>query len=142
MTTELYVKDDLAWRNVQQLFVKDGLAWRTINKMYAHDGTAWRLIYEVNSLVLNMAYASEGLGVYPYDAFCVAQVKLNTNGTAVVDAAEFAATNWYDPTTTSIGSTYWFKYTVDSGDTPSGGLTPGTWYPLTSQRTLSLVIAG
>ena len=45
--------------------------------------------------------------------------------------------NWYSPTTTGIGSSYWIRPVVLSGVTPTG-LTANAWTALSSNRSLSI----
>lgn len=43
--------------------------------------------------------------------------------------------NYYSPTTASIGSSYWIRATLISGQTPSGATPLNTWLGLSSSRT-------
>lgn len=77
-----------------------------------------------------------------------ASVTFNTNGTVSASASGNSLVintvdgdQWYSPTTTGIGSSYWWRYTVVSGSAPVGGLTAGTWYQLSSSRSLSFSVS-
>ena len=41
--------------------------------------------------------------------------------------------NWFDPTTTGVGSSYWVRCTVTAGTGPTSGTT-GSWLQLSSSR--------
>lgn len=45
------------------------------------------------------------------------------------------AGNWYTPTTAGIGSGYWIRATLSSGQTPSSGSALDTWLQLNATRT-------
>jgi hypothetical protein len=69
---------------------------------------------------------------------------LNTNGTVTYTGNSSGAIvlppsgsdNWYFPTTTSIGNSYWVKFVNNSNLWTSGGLTNNTIYALSSSRTV------
>lgn len=72
---------------------------------------------------------------------------LNTDGTITGTASGTTTnvsvpTNWYSPTTTSIGSSYYVKYTLNSGNTWSGGLVSGTVYQLSAVRSITWTSTG
>lgn len=49
--------------------------------------------------------------------------------------------NWYLPTTTAIGNSYWVKFTLNSGAAWNSGLINNTVYALTSNRALTWTVA-
>jgi hypothetical protein len=49
--------------------------------------------------------------------------------------------NWYSPTTTSIGNSYWVKFTLNSGAAWDTGLVNNTVYALTSNRALTWTVS-
>ena len=52
----------------------------------------------------------------------ICSITLNTNGTQTKQGNLCtASTNWYTPTTTSIGSGYWYRALLLSGNAPSFG---------------------
>lgn len=92
--------------------------------------------YFVNSAVVS------SLGtLYAYDAPssgpAYASITFNTDGTiSYVGDGSTGVSNWYTPTTTNVGSSYWIKFTTTSGSPWTGGLTSGTIYALSSARTV------
>lgn len=70
-----------------------------------------------------------------------ASITYHEDGTCTVidDGGNGAPGNWVTPTTSGIGSGYWFKYANQSGAAANvGGLTAGTWYQLSVARSLGL----
>jgi hypothetical protein len=65
-------------------------------------------------------------------------VSIVTNGTiAGSGSLNYAGpANWYSPTTTGIGSSYWVKFTLNSGSAWAAGLVNNTIYALTASRTI------
>lgn len=61
----------------------------------------------------------------------IASFTLNTNGVCT-NSPSTAPGNWYSPTTTSIGDSYWARVTVTSGSLSSG--TTGSWVQLNTFR--------
>lgn len=61
----------------------------------------------------------------------IATFVLNTNGVCT-NSPSTAPGNWYSPTTTSIGDSYWARVTVTSGSLSSG--TTGSWVQLNTFR--------
>jgi hypothetical protein len=62
-----------------------------------------------------------------------ATLTLNTNGT--ITATANPTVPWFSPTTTSIGSSYWVRATVNSGSLSAG--TTGSWVSLASAQSWS-----
>lgn len=65
-------------------------------------------------------------------ATAAASCTLNTDGTCT-NTPSTSPTNWYTPTTGSIGTGYWVRATATSGSLSSG--TTGSWLQLNSART-------
>jgi hypothetical protein len=69
---------------------------------------------------------------------------LNTNGTVSYTGnssgpqalSPSGSDNWYFPTTTSIGNSYWVKFVNNSNLWTSGGIISGNIYSLSSSRLL------
>lgn len=59
-----------------------------------------------------------------------------TNG-MTADVVSTVPTNWYAPTTGAIGTNYRVRYMLQSGAAWDTGLTTGTYYTLTSARTIT-----
>lgn len=82
-------------------------------------------------------------GATPSSLNKVASLTLNADGTIsfVNQMADpvFSSVppNWYLPTTGAIGAGYRVKYTLQSGDAWTAGLTSGTFYTLDAARTVS-----
>ena len=74
----------------------------------------------------------------PATGGAAAAVTFNTNGSITVSGdGSTAPTNWYIPTTTSIGNSYWIKFVLNSGSQWVGygtTLISGTVYALSSAR--------
>lgn len=66
---------------------------------------------------------------------------MNTNGTVDLNGPIDDSYNWYRPTTTGIGSNYWVRATLLSGDLPSGSAL-NTWLALSSARAWQLTTTG
>lgn len=66
-----------------------------------------------------------------------ASVTLNDNGVITTTGGSPITSAWYAPTTAGIGNSHWVKFTLLSGNTPSGAAL-NTWLPLSTARTLSL----
>jgi hypothetical protein len=72
-------------------------------------------------------------------------VKTNGNVEAYSGGSLAATQKWYDPTTSGIGSSYWVRFTVVSGNTPGGSdYNPGfgSWLALTSDRQVGFSYVG
>lgn len=64
-----------------------------------------------------------------------ASVQLNTDGTITYTGNDSVGDpNWFIPTTTGIGSSYWCKLHVDSGTNPTSGDALDTVLALSSVR--------
>lgn len=64
---------------------------------------------------------------------------LNDGTTNLLDA--LSEPNWHSPTTASIGSSYWVRATLLTGDSPSTG-TMNTWIALSTDPTWTLSTTG
>lgn len=58
-------------------------------------------------------------------------------GIVYVGNQSSGADAWYFPTTTAIGSSYWVKFTLQSGDIWDGGANNGTLQQLSTTRSLT-----
>ena len=66
------------------------------------------------------------------------RIQFNTDGTLTLTSGS-GSSAWWSTVHAGIGSSYWVKVTV-SGVTSSsypGGMTPGTWYQLTSAQSMT-----
>lgn len=68
-------------------------------------------------------------------------VSVNTDGTISGTNASGDA-EWHRPAAGSPGTRYWIKYTLDSGSAWNAGLTAGTVYALTSNRSVTWSVTG
>lgn len=67
------------------------------------------------------------------------QISFNTNGTiTTADYYIAGPTTWYDSTVAGIGSSYEIRFTLNSGTAWDSGLVSGTWYSLSSVRSLAM----
>lgn len=70
-------------------------------------------------------------------------VSFETNGAITgFNLIGSASTKWFNPLITGIGNNYWIKFTLNSGDAWDAGLTSGTVYALTSDRTVAWSFTG
>lgn len=67
-------------------------------------------------------------------------LKSNGQFNLVKSSGTTALTNWFSPTTTSIGNSYEVKAVVTSGSLDAG--TSGTWYTISADRTFGIDTAG
>lgn len=70
---------------------------------------------------------------------------VNTNGTLsfvnqMDGGTSIVPLNWYLPTTTTIGSSYRVRFTLQSGNAWDAGLTSGTYYTLDAQRKIAWTV--
>lgn len=67
------------------------------------------------------------------------QISFNTNGT--ITTADYyiqGPATWYGSTVAGIGSSYEIRFTLNSGTAWDAGLVSGTWYSLSSVRSLAM----
>ena len=69
-----------------------------------------------------------------------ANVQYATNGTISGAGYTGGPTNWYSPTTTSIGNSYWIRFTLQSGAAWNTGLVSGTIYALSTARGITYTV--
>lgn len=117
-------------------------------------GTSWSMnsLYgkSAGSFVVSLAELSGvTLSGFPYsdnESYSVT-LTFNTDGTWQFDgyAAGLTNGNWGTPTTTSIGSSYWVRWTrtsfINSGSGNSASVSSG-WQQLSSTRTITVSTAG
>lgn len=71
--------------------------------------------------------------IAPAPSTATAGVTFNTDGSISFNGSGPAAdTNWWRPTATSIGASYWVRATVNSGTLSTG--TSGSWLQLNAAR--------
>lgn len=86
---------------------------------------------------------SATLDAVSFYATVAGTVTLNTNGTmtatdnGLTQSLSTCSPNWYSPTTVGIGSSYWVKFTLDTGNAWDSGLVNNTVYALSSARALT-----
>ena len=94
-----------------------------------------------SSAVLSGLVAGFGADVWGYSTAgtATASVRVNSNGTVESNDGSgwVAAGNWYLPTTTGIGSSYWLRAVPTSG-APTAGDTTASWLALSSARTFTI----
>lgn len=47
--SELYVKDDTTWQNINAVYINQAGTWRAIKNIYVNQGGTWRLVFGGNS---------------------------------------------------------------------------------------------
>jgi hypothetical protein len=116
------------------LKVKTGGVWTTVQNAYIKDGGVWKLFHTADSSTVLISVTSIGdLETFPTNP--TASLALNSNGTITTTGNTSSANaNWYDPTTTGIGSNYWALLTINSGSSPNSG-TAGSIVSLASGHT-------
>lgn len=68
-----------------------------------------------------------------------ASLAFNADGTITYFKEKIAGpTTWYGATSAGIGTSYEVRFTLTSGDAWDAGLVSGTWYSLSSARTIAL----
>jgi hypothetical protein len=88
--------------------------------------------------VQSATYSDDGFAVYPASTSVTAYVVFDTNGQAYGGSAGYQ-TNWYAPNTTSIGNSYWIKFTaLASSGTSTESATLNTWLQLNSSRSVQI----
>lgn len=136
---ECHYHDGSAVRKVKELHYHDGTAIRKVKEAWYHDGTAVRKVYTgaeiVNPLVVPnvthgaLSSASQSVWINFYADGTLQGFRQGNNLSWT--------RNWFTPTQSGIGGSYWVRATLVSGDTPTGsGL--NTWLPLSGVRTWTL----
>lgn len=128
MATEFHYNDGGTWRKMKEVHYNDGGTWRKAKEIWYNDGGTWRKVFSG----FTPADAISDVVVYEFLASAVAQLAVNTDGTC-------GAGSWGTPTTTGIGSNYYVKVDLVSGDTPTGTL--GSYLALSSARTWNLSVS-
>ena len=135
-----YVKDGAAWRLAQSVYVNDGAAWRKAKAVYVNDGAAWRLVYQG---LINLSGAADS---YSPAKPTTAKINYLSNGTIADAGISTGGThsytgpaNWYVPTTTGIGSSYYIRFTLLTGAGATSVPSIGTLAAIGGGASLSLV---
>lgn len=87
------------------------------------------------------AQLTTGGYAYPGESFATLRFARN-GGLSVIAAASgtLNLTNWWLPTTTTVGDSYEVKCTITSGAFSTGG--SGTWYTISTNRDFSVGVEG
>lgn len=141
----MHFNDANTWRQMSGLYYNDANTWRTITAAWYNDNGTWRQFYSTAAVVNPIVFTGE-----PYDssaagggggASCSQTLTLNTDGTFSVtgsgDAYETDSGNWYSPTTTGIGSSYWVRFTRTAWNSQGSATATTGWLQLSSARSIS-----
>lgn len=134
------------WRTLASGWVKVGGAWQEVQSAWVKVGGAWQQVYV--ALTINLS----GTAISPVSdsnfaldpATATAGWSFNKDGDATrVSGTAYNPTpdEWADPNTTDIGSSYWIRFTAESGDAVTIG-TLNTWLALTTTRTFYWQVSG
>lgn len=91
--------------------------------------------------VPGLVYAS--LAEYVGSGTVSASLTLGTaGGLSVTGSSSYTdSPNWFTPTTTGIGNSYWVKFQLVSGSSWDAGLADGTLYALSTARTVQWTLS-
>jgi hypothetical protein len=93
-------------------------------------------------------YVEDYIGIFEGTAVRTASITFNTNGTVTGSGSSSVTPNWYTPTTTNIGSSYWIRASgileveTNNFGTHSTSGTTDTWLQLSSARSWSVTVDG
>lgn len=88
--------------------------------------------------VQSATYSDDGYAVNPPSTSVTAYLVFDTNG-QVYGGSSGYQTNWYAPNTSSIGNSYWIKFTsLGSTGTSTETATLNTWLQLSSSRSVEM----
>lgn len=124
------------WRDIAACSVNVSGTWRTVSEIHANVSGTWKKVWPLATVTLtNQQPSSLGFGTVT----TTAGAYFNTNG-IYYNSANFVYTavsgQWYDPTTTGIGSSYQIRATQvsTSGTATRSGPTLNTWHALSTAR--------
>lgn len=131
---DLQVKSGGSWRNISAVFAKAGGTWRTVQNVWVKVSGVWQQVYTAGGVVDPMTAT---LSDVESSTTATCSITFNTDGTiTLVGNGSSGSPNWYSPTTTSIGSSYWIKAVLTSGSAWSG-IANNTLYALSSARSMT-----
>jgi hypothetical protein len=133
--SEWHYHDGSAVRRVKELHYHDGTALRKVREAWYHDGTAVRKVFTGAAIVNPLAIPDIAYGAISTAA---QSVWLNFFPDGTLQGfrngnVSLWTRNWFAPTQAGIGSGYWVRAALVSGNTPSGDAL-NTWLALTGVR--------
>ena len=131
---ELHYHDGSAVRKAKELHYHDGTAVRKVKEAWYHDGTAVRKVFSGAAIVNPLSIPGIEYSALSSSAQSV-WLNFYTDGTLQGfrnGNVSLWTVNWFAPTQADIGSSYWVRAVLVSGNTPSGTL--NTWLALNAVR--------
>jgi hypothetical protein len=123
-----------AWRKATAIHKFYAGAWRDCTEVWKFYGGAWRQVFQKGN-VQNFSGGFSKFTTFPTSATCIGFIQ--SNGTTNGQAPESdVGTNWFTPTTASVGVGYYVRATLSSGTTPSGTL--NAWLSLSTAQSWSV----
>ena len=139
MATELHYRDGGAWRKAKELHYRDAGTWRKVKEAWYRDGGVWQKFFSSGEIInpLPIPSSVEVIALSPADAR--ARIDMLSNGQISVFGIIGVETyNWFLPTVTGIGGSYWVRMRQVSGEGPNlASDTVGSWLPLSTSRSWS-----
>lgn len=139
---DTFVKTGGTFTKARKIFVKVAGTWTEATKVFVKSAGSWVQVF-TNATVVNpipaiVVYDDQ---IFPTDS--LASFTILTDGTvSVLGNGSSTAGNWFTPTTTGIGSSYWVRVTKNSGANNTSGQALGTWLQLSSNRSWTWVVTG
>lgn len=137
MAAETHINDAGTWRKAKEIHVNDAGTWRKLKEVWINDAGTWRKVFSGGAVIASIAngdlYTEEFSSPATTSMSCVG------DGSQTEIAADVIANpgDWYSPITAGIGNSFYVRFTRISGTAWNiGGLTSGTWYLLSSTRTI------
>lgn len=122
--------------------MKDAGSWKTVQQGWVKDAGTWKQFYSAFTPTNSPGSNYQFNDTIFYDGYSIPSANLTykTDGTwaaAGVYSGASDSGNWGTPTTTSIGSNYWVRFTR-TGEVGTGSSTATTgWLQISSNRQIS-----
>lgn len=132
------VKDGGTWRELLEAHVKVSGTWQAIQEGWVKVSGTWQQFYSAVALSIS-ATSSMSASVQSDSEITVrGTIVIRRNGTVSWTSSHdvnggFVAP-WADPTFSDVGDDYEARLTVNSGTSPDGGNSTGTFHTLSSDR--------
>jgi hypothetical protein len=131
MAKEFWYNDSGTWRKAVEFYYNDNGTWRTIKEGWYNDSGTWRQFYTNITGTVSLASVSSRYRAVADPSTATAQVQFVADGQH--SGIPTMSGNWYSPTTTGIGNSYWIRITLLSGDALTVNDASG-WTQLSSNR--------
>lgn len=120
MATEFWYKEAGTWRKVKEAWYKESTTWRKAKEIWFKESGTWRKIFTLGGLTPSMNLNIERTVLNP--AVAQATIALQPDGTITYTSDTVPSSNWFTPTTSAIGNSYWSYLVVNSGPAPASGV--------------------